>query len=131
MGRGIRRARRATARHTIAPGLGARIRLARERARLSQTQAGSPRYPATYLSAIEHGRHLPSLEALTLIAGNLGLTAAELITGESEPVDPVTALSRALESVRRAREESGVQQSDALVAAEFLLQSLLQAMTRS
>ncbi len=127
MGKGVRRRRgaRQQARLEIAPGLGGRLHAARERAGLSQTQAGAPRYPSSYISALEHGRHLPSIEALTLIATNLGLSVGELLTGEAEPADPATAIARALQSVRAARPTSRGESADALTAVEFILKQAL------
>lgn len=130
MGRGVprRRGARQRARLEIAPGLGQRVHDARERTGLSQAQAGAPRYPASYISALEHGRHLPSLEAITLIAGNLGVGVAELLTGEAEPADPRTAIARALQSVRAARGTQPPDVEETLVAVEFVLRQALEVL---
>lgn len=58
--------------------LGARIRERRVRAGLTQTELGAP-MTRSFISAVEHGRAVPSLPALTLIAARLGVSAGELL----------------------------------------------------
>src|SRR5450759_2885443 len=58
--------------------LGSRIRELRHRAGLTQAELGSP-MTRSYVSAVEHGRALPSLPALLLIAARLGVPVGELL----------------------------------------------------
>ena len=58
--------------------LGSRIRELRIRAGLTQAELGSP-MTRSFVSAVEHGRALPSLTALLLIASRLGVPVGELL----------------------------------------------------
>jgi transcriptional regulator with XRE-family HTH domain len=58
--------------------LGSRIRELRLEAGLTQAELGSP-MTRSYVSAIEHGRALPSLPALLLIASRLGVSVGILV----------------------------------------------------
>ena len=58
--------------------LGARIRELRLRVGLTQTELGSPR-TRSFISAVEHGRTLPSLRALFQMAERLGVPVAVLL----------------------------------------------------
>jgi transcriptional regulator with XRE-family HTH domain len=58
--------------------LGSRIRELRMQVGLTQTELGSP-MTRSFVSAIEHGRVLPSLPALLLISARLGVPAGRLL----------------------------------------------------
>jgi transcriptional regulator with XRE-family HTH domain len=58
--------------------LGSRIRQLRIRAGLTQAELGLP-MTRSFVSAVEHGRALPSLPALLLIATRLGVPVGELL----------------------------------------------------
>ena len=60
--------------------LGARIRGLRVAAGLTQAQAAGP-FSAAYVSAIEHGKVIPSLPALVLLATRLEVTPSDLLAG--------------------------------------------------
>ncbi len=60
--------------------LGARVRRLRLEAGLTQAEAAGP-FSAAYVSAIEHGKIIPSLPALVLLATRLGVTPSDLLTG--------------------------------------------------
>ena len=64
--------------------LGERIRARRLALGMTQAELGAP-FTKSYVSAIEHGRVLPSLQALWLIAGRLGVGIGELV-GQVNPV---------------------------------------------
>ena len=51
---------------------------------MTQAELGAP-FTKSYVSAIEHGRVLPSLQALWLIAGRLGVGIGELV-GQVNPI---------------------------------------------
>lgn len=61
-----------------AAALGARVRELRTAAGLTQTQLGAP-MTRSFISAVEHGRALPSLRALLLISARLAVSPAELL----------------------------------------------------
>jgi transcriptional regulator with XRE-family HTH domain len=63
---------------TEAATLGSRIRQERLRVGLTQAELGSP-MTRSFVSAVEHGRTLPSLPALLLIAKRLGVPVGELL----------------------------------------------------
>ena len=58
--------------------VGSRIREMRMRAGLTQAELGSP-MTRSFVSAVEHGRALPSLPALLLMASRLGGPGGELL----------------------------------------------------
>jgi transcriptional regulator with XRE-family HTH domain len=58
--------------------LGSRIRELRIGVGLTQTDLGSP-LTRSFVSAVEHGRTLPSLRALLLISARLGVSAGQLL----------------------------------------------------
>lgn len=58
--------------------LGSRIRELRIRAGLTQAELGLP-LTRSFVSAVEHGRALPSLPALLLISARLGVPVGELL----------------------------------------------------
>lgn len=58
--------------------LGLRIRELRVRAGFTQEELGAP-LTRSFVSAIEHGRVLPSLPALLLIASRLDVPVGELV----------------------------------------------------
>jgi transcriptional regulator with XRE-family HTH domain len=64
--------------NTCATSLGSRIRELRKEVGLTQTELGSP-LTRSFVSAIEHGRTLPSLRALMLISSRLGVPIGELL----------------------------------------------------
>jgi transcriptional regulator with XRE-family HTH domain len=65
-------------RRALSLGLGAAIRERRRAKGLTQTQLGHP-LTRGFVSSIEHGRCLPSLAALSLMAERLDMSAAELL----------------------------------------------------
>lgn len=58
--------------------LGSRIRELRTRAGLTQAELGAP-MTRSFVSAVEHGRAVPSLPALVLICARLGVPVGELL----------------------------------------------------
>lgn len=58
--------------------LGSRIRELRVRAGLTQAELGSP-MTRSFVSAVEHGRAIPSLPALLLISARLGVPVGDLL----------------------------------------------------
>lgn len=64
----------------FALAVGARLRDMRRELGLTQRQVAGP-LSAGFVSAVEKGRIVPSLPSLALLAGRLGRTPAELLTG--------------------------------------------------
>lgn len=63
----------------LARQIGARLRLARQRAGLTQAQLAEGRYTPAYISALERGLAKPSMAALTFIAERLGAKAHDFL----------------------------------------------------
>lgn len=63
------------------PGIGRRIYAARQRAGLSQTQLAGEEMTGAYISRIEKGERVPSLDALLLIARRLKVNPMNLYFG--------------------------------------------------
>lgn len=68
----------------LARRVGERIRVARRRAGLTQSQLAGVRYTKAYISALETGITRPSMVALNYIADQLGLPASHFL-GEAHP----------------------------------------------
>ncbi len=62
------------------PGIGTRLREAREREGLTQTDLAGTEYSVSYISAVERGRVRPSLRALSWLASRLNMNLADLLT---------------------------------------------------
>ena|SRR5688572_1910345 len=81
--------------------VGARLHAAREAAGISQRELAFPGCSAAYISRIERGERIPSLQVMRELARRVGITEAELAYGR-EPIDP--AVSRAVRAVEAAEE---------------------------
>lgn len=82
--------------------VGARLHAAREAAGISQRELAFPGCSAAYISRIERGERIPSLQVMRELARKVGISEAELAYGR-EPIDP--AVSRAVRAVQTAEEE--------------------------
>jgi tetratricopeptide (TPR) repeat protein len=83
--------------------VGLRIRAAREQAGMSQRDLSFPGCSPAYLSRIEAGQRIPSLQLLREIGRRLGLSADYLAVGQAPPpVDPLTEAEIALALGHRA-----------------------------
>ena len=72
-----------------AAAVGARIREARRAAALKQRELTFEGCTAAYLSRVEAGQRIPSLQILTRLAERLGTTAEFLATGKHPEPDPL------------------------------------------
>lgn len=81
--------------------VGARLHAAREAAGISQRELAFPGCSAAYISRIERGERIPSLQVMRELARRVGISEAELAYGH-EPIDP--AVSRAVLAVQAAEE---------------------------
>ncbi len=113
----------------VSPVLGARIRAARERSGLTQGEAGAPRYSGAYVSAVEHGHHLPSLEALVALAWNLGADPGDLLGRADAELPARVELARVLDTVQRDLLTATGERRAALLAASLVLERALPWLT--
>src|SRR5215218_7962160 len=67
--------------------LGQRLRAARHERHLSQEALAQPEFTKSYVSAVERGKVRPSLKALELLSGRLGVSMSELLAVEPGEVD--------------------------------------------
>jgi transcriptional regulator with XRE-family HTH domain len=81
--------------------VGIRLHAAREAAGISQRELAFPGCSAAYISRIERGERIPSLQVMRELALRVGISEAELAYGR-EPIDP--AVSRAVRAVEAAEE---------------------------
>jgi transcriptional regulator with XRE-family HTH domain len=85
--------------------VGARLHAAREAAGISQRELAFPGCSAAYISRIERGERIPSLQVMRELARRVGISEAGLAYGR-EPIDP--AVSRAVSAVQAAEETGEV-----------------------
>jgi transcriptional regulator with XRE-family HTH domain len=95
--------------------VGARLHAAREAAGISQRELAFPGCSAAYISRIERGERIPSLQVMRELARKVGISEAELAYGR-EPLDP--AVSRAVRAVQAA--EEGGEGTDVVSAYQAL-----------
>ncbi|HKY25768.1 MAG TPA: helix-turn-helix transcriptional regulator [Gaiella sp.] len=88
--------------------VGARLHAAREAAGISQRELAFPGCSAAYISRIERGERIPSLQVMRELARRVGVTEAELAYGR-EPIDPVVSSAvRAVEAAEEAGRDTDV-----------------------
>ena len=95
--------------------VGARLHAAREAAGISQRELAFPGCSAAYISRIERGERIPSLQVMRELASKVGISEAELAYGR-EPLDP--AVARAVRAVQAA--EEGAERADVVRAYQAL-----------
>jgi len=71
----------------IGKSVGEKLRAARIAQRYTQSQLAAPDFSVSYISAIERGQIHPSLRALEILAGRLGLSSTQLLPNRSQPED--------------------------------------------
>ncbi|MHB8460732.1 MAG: helix-turn-helix domain-containing protein [Candidatus Limnocylindrales bacterium] len=72
----------------LAGRVGAEIRRRRVDSGLTQAELGSP-LSRSFISAVEHGRVVPSLATLTLVAHRLGIGLGTLLDGVDDHLSAV------------------------------------------
>ena len=78
---------------TLGQSVGAKIRAARLAKKYTQSQLARPDFSVSYISAIERGQIQPSLRALAILAGRLGLSSTELLpSGEKSSAYTTTTV---------------------------------------
>jgi transcriptional regulator with XRE-family HTH domain len=100
--------------------IGARIRLARTAAQITQQELAGECFSKSYISAIERGKMTPSFKALSILAERLGLTISFLLGEDrldegllvSEPQADgervASVLIGAREAIEQGRYEAGI-----------------------
>ena len=71
----------------IGKSVGEKLRAARVALHYTQSQLAAPDFSVSYISAIERGQIHPSLRALEILAGRLGLTSTQLLPNRSSSDD--------------------------------------------
>ena len=71
----------------IGKSVGEKLRAARVAQHYTQSQLAAPDFSVSYISAIERGQIHPSLRALEILAGRLGLTSTQLLPNRSQSDD--------------------------------------------
>src|SRR6266567_7006597 len=69
----------------IGKSVGEKLRAARIAQHYTQSQLAAPDFSVSYISAIERGQIHPSLRALEILAGRLGLTSTQLLPARAQP----------------------------------------------
>jgi tetratricopeptide (TPR) repeat protein len=68
----------------IGKSVGEKLRAARIAQHYTQSQLAAPDFSVSYISAIERGQIHPSLRALEILAGRLGLSSTQLLPARSQ-----------------------------------------------
>jgi transcriptional regulator with XRE-family HTH domain len=71
----------------IGKSVGEKLRAARIAQHYTQSQLAAPDFSVSYISAIERGQIHPSLRALEILAGRLGLTSTQLLPNHTPSED--------------------------------------------
>src|SRR5579864_6960154 len=71
----------------IGKSVGEKLRAARVAQHYTQSQLAAPDFSVSYISAIERGQIQPSLRALEILAGRLGLTSTQLLPNRPQSED--------------------------------------------
>ncbi len=81
----------------IGKSVGEKLRAARVAQHYTQSQLAAPDFSVSYISAIERGQIHPSLRALEILAGRLGLSSTQLLPNRSPSENRFSSLSGAPE----------------------------------
>jgi transcriptional regulator with XRE-family HTH domain len=84
--------------------VGKRLRVAREAAGLSQRELEFPGCSAAYISRIERGERVPSLQVLRELSQRLDVSETQLAWGRAELDEGVSRQLRALQDARSKAE---------------------------
>src|SRR6516225_4942565 len=68
----------------IGKSVGEKLRAARIAQHYTQSQLAAPDFSVSYISAIERGQIHPSLRALEILAGRLGMTSTQLLPNKAQ-----------------------------------------------
>jgi len=106
--------------------VGTRLRSVRSASGLSQRELAFPGCSAAYISRIERGERIPSLQVMRELARRIGITEAELAYGK-EPLD--SDVSQAVRAVEAA--EAAGDADDLAKAYQALSRAASRAATRA
>ena len=106
--------------------VGRRLHAAREAAGISQRELAFPGCSAAYISRIERGERIPSLQVMRELARRIGVTEGELAYGK-EPLD--SDVSHAVRAVEAA--EAAGDAGDLAKAYQALSRAASRAATRA
>lgn len=101
-----------------------RLRDSREFAGLSQRQVSFPGCSPAYISRIEGGERVPSLQIIRELASRIGVGAEWLATGEEYAQGDVEAVRQALAAFKRVRANSATHRRGYDRALDDLLRSI-------
>jgi tetratricopeptide (TPR) repeat protein len=124
----------------IGKSVGAKLREARLAKKYTQSQLAGPDFSVSYISAIERGQIHPSLRALEIFAGRLGLSSKDLLasqpqkgkngvsgfeslTGEIEETE--WQLLQAQVALRQGLYEQAIEQLGELLAEDLSVKQLI------
>src|SRR5438105_6416196 len=77
----------------IGKSVGEKLRAARIAQHYTQSQLAAPDFSVSYISAIERGQIHPSLRALEILAGRLGLSSTQLLPARSQQEEQLSSSS--------------------------------------
>ena len=108
--------------HTqIGQSVGAKLRAARQAKKMTQGQLAQPDFSVSYISAIERGQIHPSLRALEILAGRLGLSSTELLPKTGEQNEGVKGPSpEEIAELALLEAQVAIRQNEGTVAIEQL-----------
>ena len=107
--------------------VGERLRRLRTARGLSQRDVSSPGVSYAYISRIEAGTRTPSVKALRMLAGRLGVPVEYLEYGE-QPVDNAYVESELQRLQRLLADAAETRQTDAVAEAQGIVGALLEYM---
>jgi tetratricopeptide (TPR) repeat protein len=105
--------------------VGANLRAARLAKRYTQSKLAGPDFSVSYISAIERGQIFPSLRALEILAGRLGLTSTDLFP-PSEQNGAQAPLTTSKSSLREQLVELELVEAQVAIRAGLYAQALEQ-----
>src|SRR5579883_1592724 len=105
----------------IGKSVGEKLRAARIAQHYTQSQLAAPDFSVSYISAIERGQIHPSLRALEILAGRLGLSSTELLPKTGEQNEGVKGPSpEEIAELALLEAQVAIRQNEGTVAIEQL-----------
>jgi tetratricopeptide (TPR) repeat protein len=107
----------------IGKTVGERLRAVRRAYNHTQSQLAAPDFSVSYISAIERGQIYPSLRALEILAGRLGLSTMQLLPPRTQEEDQVAPC---VSTAERETDEvvSGLLEAELLIRQGEALQAI-------
>src|SRR5712691_11968346 len=101
--------------------VGAKLKEARLAKKYTQSQLAGTDFSVSYISAIERGQIHPSLRALEVLAGRLGFSSAQFLSGHDDHSILLSPMARGEEEVELAFSEAQI-----LIRQSAVLQAIAQ-----